>query len=82
MEHGRPVSRPPVSRYKSGSDEHERNGGETMLQVMKTDLTKLAAILPKLTEKQQAEMVGWLNGYVAGVEAKQSEPPAAEGARS
>lgn len=42
---------------------------------MKTDLSKLAAILPKLAEKQQAEMIGWLNGYIAGVEARQTDKP-------
>ena len=44
-------------------------------QEMETDLSAMAEALPKLTEKQQAEMIGWLRGYVAGVEAQQSGQP-------
>lgn len=40
---------------------------------MRADLSKVAPALAKLTEKQQAEMIGWLNGYIAGVEAKREE---------
>ena len=40
-----------------------------MEREIKTDLTTVAEALPRLTEKQRAEMIGWLNGYVAGVDA-------------
>ena len=35
---------------------------------MKTDISAVAEALPRMSETQRAEMIGWLNGYVAGAE--------------
>ena len=47
----------------------------TAMVRMKTDLDSIAPALAKMSEMQQAEMIGWLQGYIAGAEAQKSETP-------